>query len=79
MIKVHILLMRGFTRNRLPREKSSGLLIGSDTSSFNVLFTSSRAPISSNLTPISSGGINAETKFFSNSSLVIVCRKVYSL
>lgn len=67
------------TRNKFPREKSSGLLIGRMTSSFNALFTSSRAPISSNLTPISPGGTTAETKLLSYSSFARFCSNLYML
>lgn len=50
-----------------PLQKSSGLCSGSITNSFKVSLTFSRAPISSNVTPISSGGITSARSFFSNS------------
>lgn len=43
------------------------------TSSFKAFFTSSRAPISSNFTPISPEGTTAETKLLSYSSLARFC------
>lgn len=64
------------TRNKFPLEKSSGLLIGRITSSFNAFFTFSRAPISSNLTPISPGGTTAEIKLLSYSSFAMFYHNV---
>ena len=63
------------TRNKFPWEKSSGLFMGRITSSCNAFFTSSRAPMSSNLTPISPGGTTAETKLLSYSSLARLYHK----
>lgn len=57
------------TRSKFPWEKSSGLLIGRMTSSFKAFLTSSRAPTSLNLTPISPGATTADTKLLSYSSL----------
>lgn len=51
---------RSITRNRFPWVKSSGLLIGRIISSSSAFFTCSRAPMSSNFTPISPGGTTAE-------------------
>lgn len=62
------------TLNKLPWEKSSGLLIGRATSSSSVLLTSSSAPISSNFTPISSGGTTEDMKLRSYSSFAKFCR-----
>lgn len=50
-----------------PLQNSSGLCRGSMTSSFNVSFTDSKAPMSSNVTPISLGGITSPSRRFSNS------------
>lgn len=50
-----------------PLQNSSGLCKGSITNSFNVSLTFSRAPISSNVTPISLGGITSAKSLFSNS------------
>jgi len=50
-----------------PLQKSSGLRKGSITNSFSVSFTFSRAPISSNVTPMSLGGITSPKSLFSNS------------
>mmetsp|Transcript_18672 Transcript_18672/g.40125 ORF Transcript_18672/g.40125 Transcript_18672/m.40125 type:complete len:309 (-) Transcript_18672:3809-4735(-) len=52
---------------RLPRMKSSGRFMGSITSSCSVSFTLSRAPMSSKLTPTSSGGTTSDISRFSNS------------
>lgn len=67
---------RTITRNRFPRVKSSGLLIGRITSSWSAFLTSSRAPMSSNFTPISPGGTTDETKLLSNSSFARLCYKI---
>jgi len=64
------------TRNRFPWEKSSGLLIGRITSSWSAFLTSSRAPMSSNFTPISPGATTAETKLLSNSSFARFCNHI---
>lgn len=61
-----------------PLQKSSGLCKGSITSSFKVSLTFSRAPISSNVTPMSVGGITSARSLFSNSFSVTtscVCQK----
>lgn len=55
-----------------PLQKSSGLCKGSMTSSFNVSLTFSSAPISSNVTPISLGGITSARSLFSNSFSVTI-------
>lgn len=56
-----------YTLVNCPLQKSSGLCKGSITNSFRVSFTFSRAPISSNVTPISLGGITSAKSLFSNS------------
>lgn len=61
------------TRVRFPLENSSGRCKGSITSSLRALFTFSRAPMWSNFTPTSFGGITAEINAFSYSSSATVC------
>lgn len=68
---------RTITRNRFPWEKSSGLLIGRITSSWSAVLTFSRAPMSSNCTPISPGGTTAEMKLLSNSSFARLCYQIF--
>ncbi len=60
---------------RLPLQKSSGRCKGSITSSFRAAFTFSRAPIWSNFTPTSFGGITADINAFSYSSSATVCKQ----
>ena len=74
--KAQYVKKESYTLNKFPCENNSGLLIGSVTSSFNVLFTSSRAPISSNFTPTSSGGTTDEIKLLSYSSSARLCSKL---
>jgi hypothetical protein len=50
-----------------PLVNNSGLCKGSITNSFRVSLTLSNAPMSSNVTPISSGGMTSARSLFSNS------------
>lgn len=69
---------RYHTRNKFPWEKSSGRFIGRIASSCKAPFTFSRAPMSSNLTPISPGGTTDETKLLSYSSFARLCYDLYN-